>query len=191
MRAAIGTAIVMIAISAALAAGDKPPAMPSRDATVLYQVKAQGRSQLVRVYFGRHGDLLRSDGPNGVGDTVLDRATGTLTVVMNDQRVFIVIPSKGPIADPFLLDPSDAYQRAGSTETIAGLACDDWLVTAPKGHASACVTADGLLLAASGVDGTGAAGEVRATSVSTAQLSPDIFAPPPGYQRIAQPAARP
>ncbi len=192
MRPLFAAFVLSCLAGAAHAAEDRPPPMPLADATVLYDVHAQGHAeQRVRVYFGRHGDLLRSDGPNGVGDTVLDRTTGTLTVVMNDQRAFMVIPSKGPVTDPFLLDPADQYRRAGSTQTIAGLACEDWLVASPKGHAKACVTAGGLLLAASGVDGTGASGEVRALSASTAALPPDIFAAPAGYQRIGRQGGAP
>ena len=185
-------AIVAATIAApGVRAADRPPSMPPNDATILYQVSANNRPpEQIRVYFGRHGDLLRSDGPHGEGNTVLDRATGQLTVVLNDAHAYMVIPSRGPITDPFLLDPSYNYVRVGTTQTIAGLTCADWTVTSKKGQNKACVTDNGLLLAASGVDGSGVAGQIRALSVATDPLPPDIFSPPQGFQRVAHPAGQ-
>ena len=172
-------------------ADDRPPSMPPNDATILYQVSAKNSaSQRIRVYFGHSGDLLRSDGPNGEGDTVLDRRTGQLTVVLNGARAYMVIPSSGPISDPFLLDPSYQYARDGTTQTVAGLPCTDWTVTSHKGQNKACVTEAGLLLAASGVDGSGVAGQIRALSVSPAPIPPGTFEAPAGYQRVTHPAGR-
>ncbi len=183
-------AVAVASFATASAAADKPPPMPLHDATVLYAVHAHDQPPAqIRVYFGQNGDLLRVDGPDGQGDTVLDRATGTLTIVINQARAYMVIPSKGPIQDPFLLDPSADYQRVGTSQRIAGLPCADWQITSPKGRATACVTEDGLLLAASGVDGAGASGEVRALNVSAQPLAAAMFAPPSGYQRVAHPAS--
>ena len=186
------TALVLVCLAGAAQAYDKPPSMPAIDATIVYQVVAQNQGpQQVRVYFGHAGDLLRVDRPDGGGDTVLDRRNGQLTVVLNGPRAFMVIPSQGPVADPFLLDPANDYARIGTMQKIAGLTCEDWMMSSPKGHARVCVTPSGLLLDASGVDGTGTSGEVHATFVSTAPLLPAIFAPPAGYQRVAHPASEP
>jgi hypothetical protein len=182
--------VAVVLFAPAAGAADQPPAMPVHDSKIVYDVRAQKQDPArITVYFGQGGNMLRVDGPDGQGDTVLDRATGTLTVVINAARAFMVIPSKGPVADPFLLDPAADYVRVGTTRTIAGLSCADWQISSSKGRATACVTADGLLLAANGVDGTGASGEVRALDVSSEPLAPGIFAPPAGYQRIAHPAA--
>lgn len=178
--------------AAAWGAGDRPPAMPSHDASVVYRVEPAGQpAQSVRVAFGRGGEMLRVDGPGGEGDTLLDRRTGDLTVVMNAQRVYMVVPSKGPVHDPFLLGDDMTYARTGSRQTIAGETCDDWRVGTPKGPGTACVTPDGLLLAASGPDAAGVSGRITAESVSRAPLPASVFAPPAGFTRIAHPAGQP
>ena len=185
-------ALALAFCAGAAYAADKPPAMPPGDAAILYKVMPDNHpTEQVRVYFGRHGNLLRVDGPAGEGNTVLDRATGTLTVVFTATRAYMVIPSKSPVSDPFLLDPNATYQRTGTTQTIASIHCTDWLATSKRGHANVCISDNGLLLAAKGVDGTGAGGEIRAVEVSTAPLAPDLFTPPSGYQEIAHPAAQP
>lgn len=179
----------------AVAAGtapDRPPAMPSHDASVTYRVEPAGQpAQVVHVYFGANGRLLRIDGPGGAGDTILDRTSGLLTVVMNAQHAYMEIPSRGPVHDPFLLSDDMAFTRAGTTETIAGVGCTDWRMTSPKGPSTACVTADGLLLTASGSDGTGGQGKITALTVTPGALDAAVFAAPPGYERIAHAAPRP
>ncbi len=193
-RAALAATITLAAVAwpASGLADDRPPSMPLHDARVLYRVAPQSRPvQQVRVSFGGHGRLVRIDGPPGQGATILDRDHGLITVVVEAAHAFMVIPTRGPIADPFLLDPAMAYSRTGGRRTIAGLACDEWTVASVKGHAVACVTGDGLLLSADGVDGAGAHGEVLALEVSTAALPASAFAPPPNYQRIEHPASSP
>ena len=154
--------VLLIASQAGAATADRPPAMPTQDAGVTYRVEPAGQpAQVVHVYFGAGGKLLRIDGPSGAGDTILDRSSGLLTVVMNAQRAYMEIPSRGPVHDPFLLSDDMAYTRAGTTETIAGQGCTDWRMTSPKGPSTACVTAAGLLLSASGSDGGGGQGRSR------------------------------
>lgn len=180
------------AVPAGARAADRPPAMPSRDASVVYRVEpAGGPAQSVHVAFGRGGEMLRVDGPGGQGDTVLDRRTGELTVVMNAQRAFMVVPSRGPVHDPFLLGDDMTYARTGTHQTIAGETCDDWRVGTPKGPGTACVTPDGLLLAASGPDSAGVSGRITAESVSRAPVPPSAFQPPAGFTRVAHPASQP
>ncbi len=184
-------AVILLALPAH-AAGDRPPPVPAHDASVTYRVEPAGRpAEVVHVYFGAGGRLLRIDGPDGRGDTVLDRSTGTLTVVMNAQRAYMAVPSRGPVHDPFLLSDDMEFTRAGTTETVVGMPCTDWRMTSPKGPSLACVTEDGLLLSASGADGTGGQGKIVAIAVSPAPLDAAMFTPPSGYQRIAHPASSP
>ena len=186
-------AIAAVLLSAlpvhARAASDAaPPALPTVDATVHYHVAPTGRpAEDITVSFSGDRRYLRIDGPSGQGSTILDRQARTVTVVVADPHVFMVIPIKGPINDPFMLGAGMGYSRAGTRETIAGFGCDDWRVSTRRGDATACVTASGLLLAADGVDGAGAAGRLTATTVSVAPIPPGRFAAPPGYRRIAHP----
>ena len=165
--------------------------MPAHDATVTYQVTSAGHApQVIRVYFSDGGRKMRIDGPEGQGDTILDRPSGLLTVVMNGQHAFMEVPARGITPDPFLLSDDMNYTRAGTTQVIAGVSCADWQMTSKTGSSVACVTPDGLLLSASGTDGTGGKGQIVALAVSQTPVGADMFAPPAGYTRIAHPAAR-
>ncbi len=172
-------------------AADAPPAMPLVDATVVYRVAPEGgRTQTVTVRFADGGGLLRIDGADGGGATILDRARSRVTVVVDAARAYSVLPTKGPIGDPFMLSASMQYARTGTRETIAGQACDDWRVRSDKGTARACVTPEGVLLQATGVDGSGVNGSITALRVSLAPVPASAFAPPPGYRRV-EPAGTP
>ncbi len=172
------------------AGAEAPPAFPLVDATVRYHVAPSGGpTEDVTVSFGGAGRFLRIDGPPGQGETILDRDRRTVTVVVPDPHVFMVIPTTGPITDPFMLGAGMHYARAGTRQVVAGIACDDWRVGTGKGDASACVTPSGVLLAARGADGSGASGSLTALTVSFAPIPPGRFAPPPGDRRIAHPAA--
>ena len=188
---ACASALVVAAGLAVAAGPDRPPTMPEHDATVTYQVTPSDHApQVIRVYFSDGGRKMRIDGPGGQGDTILDRPTGLLTVVMNGQRAFMEVPARGIAHDPFLLSDDMDYTRSGTTEVIAGVSCNDWRMTSRTGASVACVTPDGLLLSANGTDGAGGKGRIIALAVSEAPVGPDMFAAPAGYTRIAHPATR-
>ena len=176
------------AVLLAAAGVDRPPLMPAHDATVTYRVAPGGKPpQVIHVYFGDAGRKLRIDGPSGQGGTIVDRASGLLTVVMNAQHAFMEVPARGIVRDPFLLGDDMDFVRAGTTQVIAGLGCADWRMTSPKGASTACVTPDGLLLSASGADSSGGQGRIVALAVSQAALGPDVFSAPPGFTRVSHP----
>ena len=200
MRATIlmpGLLLAAVATGAAGAAraADTPPMMPTRDVTVVYSVTPEGapQPQSVRVYFRGGGSQMRIDGPPGPdgspsGDMVLDRPSRIITVVLNPARSFMQIPEREEVRSPFVLDSTMRFTRTG-TGSVAGLPCVNWAIVTPKGNASACVTDDGVVLSASGVDGQGARGRLTAQTVQYAPLAPSVFLPPPGYQRTAHPEA--
>ncbi len=176
-------------------AADAPPLMPTRDVTVVYSVTPEGapQPQSVRVYFRGGGSAMRIDGPPGPdgspsGDMVLDRPNRLITVVLNPARSFMQIPEREEVRSPFVLDSTMRFTRTG-TGSVAGLACVQYSIVTPKGDSTACVTDDGVVLSASGVDGQGARGHLVAQTVQYAPLAASVFLPPPGYQRTAHPEA--
>ncbi len=188
-------AVATVPTGAARAAADAPPLMPTRDTTVVYLVTPEGapQAQSVRVYFRGGGSAMRIDGPPGPdgspsGDMVLDRPSRTITVVLNPARSFMQIPEREEVRSPFVLDSTMRFTRTG-TGSVAGLPCVNWAIVTPKGNATACVTGDGVVLSASGVDGQGARGRLVAQTVQYAPLDPSVFLPPPGFQRTAHPEA--
>ena len=198
LAAATALAPLLAGVAPALAQNDGvpdgPPLMPTRDVTVVYVVKPEGapQEQTVRVYFRGGGGLMRIDGPPGPdgspsGDMIMDRDGRTMTIVVNDARIFMQVPEREVVRSPFVLDASMRFTRTG-TGTVAGQPCTTWSITTSKGEATACVTADGVVLHESGVDGEGARGELTARTVQYGPLPPALFMPPPGYQRTAHPA---
>ena len=172
---------------------DGPPLMPSRDVSVIYNVQPEGapQPQPVHVYFRGGGGLMRVDGPPGPdgasqGQMIMDRTARVMTVVLNGPRIFMQIPEQDEVRSPFVLDASMHFTRTG-TGTVAGVACTNWSIVTGKGNAVACVSADGVVLSESGVDGQGARGQLVAQTVQYGTLPPSLFVPPPGYQRTAHP----
>lgn len=197
MRAGLIASALVLAgagLGPAYAQGQAGPKLaPSRDATVLYTVQAEGAptSQPVRVYFSGNGALMRIDGPDGPGGgsrgaMILDRAAKTTTVVLNEAQVYMQIPQKDEVRTPFLLDGTMQFTRAESS-TVAGQPCTNWTIVSGKGNATACVTDDGIILSESGVDASGSRGHLQAQTVSYAPLAPSLFVPPIGYKRTEQP----
>lgn len=190
----VGSALPLCQARAADAAA--PPLMPTRDVTVQYSVLPEGapQPQIVRVYFKGGGGLMRIDGPPGPPDgspsgfMVMNRAAHTMTVILNQQHAFVDIPEGQMVSSPFVLDSSMRFTPVG-TGTVAGLACTRYSIVAGSGQAQACVTADGVVLSESGVDGQGNRGSLTAQSVSYGPLAASLFTPPPGFQRAAHPAS--
>jgi hypothetical protein len=177
----------------ARAAPDGPPLMPTRDVLVLYSVMPEGapQAQAVRVYFRGGGGAMRIDGPPGPdgtssGDMILDRAARTMTIVLNQPRIFMQIPERDEVRSPFVLDASMQFTRTG-TGSVAGIPCVQWSIVSGKGNATGCITADGVVLSEEGVDGEGARGKLVAQTVQYGPLAPTLFTPPPGFQRTAHP----
>lgn len=175
-----------LAASPATAAPSGPPTMPLVDATVLYRVAPTGRPTAdVRVFFGGGGTLLRIDAPDGRSETVLDGTHRTLLVIIAGQRAFATIPASAPIRDPFLLGGENmAFTASGDTRHLAGLDCAVWEVRTASGSGTACVTANGILLAADGPDGAGGSGRVFALAATVAPLPASVWQPPPGFRRL-------
>ena len=168
--------------------GDHPPFMPTRDVSVVYDVQPDGapQAQRITVSFSGDGRLMRIDSPDGQGATILDRDRKLMTIVVNPARVYMEVPERQELRSPFLLDGSMKFTRAGS-DTIAGVACTRWTITAQSGNAAACVTGDGVVLGEAGVDSEGAHGHLTAQRVSYGPVAASQFQPPPGYSRVAHP----
>ena len=183
-----GLAMVILsgaAATAQAATGDHPPLMPVRDATVTYNVQPEGapQPQQVKVWFAAEGARMRIDAPDGSASTILDRTAQTVTILLHKQRVYSRLEQRNSIRNPFLLDVSMQFQKQG-TKTIAGVGCTEWGVTSGQGHATACVSDNGVILAESGVDADGAKGNLTATSVVYEPIPTSTFEAPDGYQEV-------
>ncbi|MCQ8241102.1 hypothetical protein [Rhizosaccharibacter radicis] len=190
----LGSMLLGVGVPARPALADAPPLMPTRDVSVLYEVRPDGapQAQPMHVYFAGNGGLMRMDGPPGPdgnpqGAMILDRDKHLMTIVMNAPRVFMQVPEGQEVRNPFLLDSTMRFTRQ-QNRTVAGLPCTDWAIATDKGSATACVTADGVVLFEQGVDAEGAKGMLQASKVTYGPVPASIFQPPAGFQRVAHPA---
>lgn len=182
---ALALAAGLIQGTAHAADGDHPPLTPLKDAIITYSVQPDGAPlpQQVKVWFTAEGARMRIDAPDGSASTILNRTAQTVTILLHKQRVFTQLEQRGSVRNPFLLDVSMQFTRHG-TRTVAGLSCTEWSVASGHGDATACVTADGLILAESGVDADGAKGNLSAKTVSYETIPASAFAPPSDYQEV-------
>lgn len=162
-----------------------PPLTPTRDVQVDYNVQPDGvpEPKAVRTWFAYNGGLMRIDSPQGMGETVLNRMTRQVTIIINTQKIYSQLDARYGISNPFLLDLSMSFSRKG-TSSIAGVACTEWDVRTDQGTAVACVTEDGVILREVGVDGDGLKGRIEAVHVVYGPIALDMFQPPANYRRI-------
>ena len=167
---------------------DHPPFMPTRDVSVTYDVQPEGvpTAQRIGVLFSGGGRLMRVNGPDGQGATILDRDKRLMTVIINGAKVYMQAPEREELRSPFLLDASMTFVPVGHGR-VAGLDCMRWSITAASGKAAACVTADGVVLSQEGVDSQGVRGHLTAQSVVYGPIPATLFQPPADYSRVAHP----
>lgn len=153
-----------------------------------YDVQPDGMPEpkRVRTWFAQNGGLMRIDSPQGMGETVLNRMTRQVTIIINTQKIYSQLDARYGISNPFLLDLSMSFSRKG-TSSIAGVACTEWDVRTDQGTAVACVTEDGVILREVGVDGDGLKGRIEAVHVVYGPIALDMFQPPANYRRIDPP----
>jgi hypothetical protein len=189
---ALGALAVVALPAIAAQAADRPATLPSRDVDVTYRVMAPGSagpaadasstpalSQRLR-YLAASG-LLRVDPPGGRMFLIMDYHKRTLAMVEPAVRRVLDLPA--PPGMPFAgTEPTAHFERQGA-ETIAGLACTDWLTTDAADHPTrACLTQDGVLLRAE----SGGHVLAEAVSVNYAAQNPADFEVPAGFEHAAQ-----
>ncbi|QHC35738.1 hypothetical protein FMA36_09840 [Komagataeibacter xylinus] len=169
-------------------AGVHPPLTPTRDVQVDYNVQPDGvpEPKPIRTWFAYNGGLMRIDSPQGMGETILNRMSRQVTIIINPQKVYSQLDARYGIRNPFLLDLSMTFARKG-TSSVAGVACTQWDVTTDQGNATACVTDDGVVLQEIGVDGDGLKGRLEATKVVYGPIPDSMFQPPEGYRKVDPP----
>ena len=189
------TILTLFAGAATAAAQERPPTSPTRDVLVSYRATApvQGaqRQQDIRVAITAGGQLMRVDGigtPAGANDYIIvDRRARRMTRVMPQDRRYMELPVGESFSRGFLLNDAMAFTKRG-TETIAGLKCTVWDISARDGGGSACMTDDGVMLRGRGTDGKGG---IEATSVKYGTQPGALFKPPADYSKLDVPPTAP
>ncbi|HTR15802.1 MAG TPA: hypothetical protein VMI52_02050 [Acetobacteraceae bacterium] len=175
-------------------ATEQPATLPSRDVEVTYRVIAAGShgpgaqsdagdaptlSQHMRYLAA--ASRLRVDPPGGGMFLIVDYRKHALAMVEPAVRRVLDLPAPAgmPFADAV---PTARFVRQG-TDTVAGLACTEWLTTDTAGRPTrTCLTPDGVLLRAE----SGGLVLAEAVSVSYAAQNPADFEVPAGFEHASQ-----
>jgi hypothetical protein len=174
----------VLALSAPAAAQDRPVFPPTRDVAVTYQtnIANAGAPHEVVMRVSVAQGRARVDG--GLpGYVLVDLKSRRATIVMEQMGVMMDAPPHAGLDQAFVLENGKRFARLGS-DTVAGLRCRVWEVTGDDASGTVCVTADGVVLRASGHDRKGRTGTLEATRVQYGQQADALFVPPPNVHKV-------
>jgi hypothetical protein len=182
MTARIARLVVLLLVAAVPAWAETPVSRPTRDVDVHYAMAA-GLQQRMRWDVAKQ--LLRVDPPGNGPYMIIDYRNGRMSLVHPDQHVVIDVTGSAPLPTP---DSGDGQWERGTTDTVAGLACTEWLTQDTTGRPVAlCLTPDGVLLRARAATGV----LVQADKVDYVAADPAAFQIPADYQVQHMDAAKP
>ena len=178
--------LVLLLLTGA-ARAETPRYMPARDVAITYSSAGSEAALPPRVvmrYFAV-ADRIRLDG-NGGPYLLLDRTMQRVEMVLPDAKLAMELPPGAGITQGFLLGEGMNFRRTG-TSTVLGRTCTVYDITIEHTHATACLSADGLLLRGEGTDPAGRHAKIEAISVAFAPQTPGMFSPPDTYRYMAMP----
>ncbi|MCK8783371.1 DUF4412 domain-containing protein [Roseomonas sp. NAR14] len=188
-------ALAAPALAPAARAQERPPLTPTRDVAVTYRVvgqipgqpagAGQGPREMRMSWLTAAGKLRIETGGAGApsGYMLVDRRNNRALMVVDQQRMVMELPQQqvnGQVIRFGEPNPNARFTRGGN-ETIAGQGCTNWSFQDNEGTGRACITADGVVLRASGAR-QGSEGQIEAVQVAYGPQDPSRFEPPSGYQ---------
>ncbi len=157
-----------------------PQLVPTRDVSVEYVVTPRDHRPIaVHVAIEGGGQHLRIAGEDLPTAFLVDRGAGTATILLPLLKLYTTV-GIGRFDPERTILRGARFERHGE-RFLAGLTCTDWSAFSPQGHANACITPDGVILAGTASDRSGELGTVRATTVAYGALAPVLFRRPDGY----------
>lgn len=180
-------AAAVLTLAAPAVAQDKPLMTPTKDVAVTYKTVGRDAGQTMTISYSADARLMRIDANGMPGYVVVDRDKQRSMMVMPDQKMYMEMNAAHAPPGTGLPDDANANLTKKGTDTVAGIACTVWAAQTPHGPGEACITADGVMLRATGKDGAG----LEATQVSYSAQPAANFAPPAGFQKMDMPAMPP
>ncbi len=157
-----------------------PRLVPTRDVAVDYMVEPRDHQAVqVHVEIEGGGTHLRITSPELPTAFLVDRPAETATILLPMLKLYATVGIAKYDPEQNVLRGA-RFDRHG-VRFLNGLACTDWTAFSAQGHASACITDDGVILAGSATDRHGLVGAVHATTVHYRALPPILFRRPDGY----------
>lgn len=177
-----------VLVGAAAPAQDRPSLAPTRDVSIIYRGLGP-RPVTLHVSIQASTGLSRVQGPTLHGYGIVDRKAKMMTMVMIDQKMYMVMAIPTAQQRSPELDPTAQFTRKGA-DTVAGLTCTVWDYSGEQAKGTTCVTEDGVMLR---VKDAASGGGMEATEVTFAPLPDADFQPPPDFARkdVALPADAP
>jgi len=181
-----------VAAGTAATASPAPRLVPDRDVTVEYRLFPPGSPEIpVRAEIAAGGQRLRATSDELPAIIIVNRAAETASLVVPLLRAFARVGIGDYDPETTVLRGA-SFSRAGQ-DVVAGQPCARWRAASPHGTASACITADGVILAGTmRSDRRGDLGSLRAVRVSYGALPANAFEIPAGFalNPLAQSALR-
>jgi len=183
--------LVFLLVLAALPARaqDRPIDLPTRDVAVSYRVSGRAARQVqsFRVRFTAALRQLRVEtDERAIGFLLVDPTARTARMVIPGARHFVELPLARDKRAMLLFSDRLAFARRGRAR-VAGHDCAIWDVRAGADAATACITADGVLLRAQGRTGDLSGDELQATRVDYALQPAALFQLPADFRPLALP----
>ena len=179
----------LLAFHATAAAADPPPrVLPSRDVAATYRLAGPaadalpgGAPGLLRLVWDADGERLRAEADGRTQAAVVDLRAGKADIMDNGLRTALALPVRE--ADVAAITLRGARLTRRGQDTVAGLPCTTYAVTAQRGTGTVCLTDDGVALSGQGVV-NGRSGSFTATAVTYGAQPDALFRVPAGYLRL-------
>ena len=169
-------AFAILAVPTFALAQERPLLAPSRDVAITYHMLS-GRPGDLHMSIQASTGLSRVQAPNQRGYGIVDRKAKLMTLVMTEQKIYLIVPIPAGQQRSPELDPTVQFTRRG-TDTVAGVACKVWDYAGEHATGTACITDDGVMLRVQ--DATTHNG-MEAAEVSYAPQPDADFHPPSGF----------
>ena len=183
-----GPCLLALALAGPAAAQSRPPALPTRDVAVTYQVSGAAAQSIpggvpgaLVLHWDAAGRRLRLDAEGRPQSLVVDLPEHRAVLLDAAMHGAINLPMRERDAQLITLDGARLTRRG--QDVVAGQPCTDYAVQHPRGTGTVCLTADGVPLRARGVV-DGKEGAFTATAVEYASQSAALFQPPPGFLNL-------
>lgn len=177
-------ALIILAGAGMPARADERPSMsPSRDVAITYRMLSQRPGELHMSVQASTG-LTRVQRTGQRGYVVVDRKANVMTLVMDDKKIYMVVPIPAGQKRSPELDPTARFTRKG-TDIVSGSTCTIWDYAGEQATGTACITDDGVMLRVQ--DAASKSGMEAAEVVYAPQPDAD-FRPPAGFTKQDVPA---
>ena len=176
---------VLFGIVPAFAAAH-PPILPQQDVAVSYDLEVSGRPDTAyQLEYSAAAQRARLTSVAQGTVFLVNIPAGSAQIIVPMLHAIVQAPDLSRFTQQ-VNDAGNAQFTALGKQHYAGHECENYLVTSPKGSATACLTPDGVALHFHGSNDRGEA-TVTATALRYGAQPPGDFAVPDGFSQVTLP----